>query len=265
MPNIKLTIEYDGTNYAGWQRQTSHPSPVISHRFKTIQETLEDALRKIFQKKISLIGSGRTDAGVHAVAQTANFKTDKPMLLERLKAALNGLLPKDIAVKKVEEVPPGFHARFSAKSKTYVYYILQTSGKTAFASSCIWSVGYHLNVRLMALEAKSLLGKHDFRSFQAQDRCKRSSVATVRRLDIKKHKGHKSLPFFNGLDIITIEIEADGFSRNMVRNIVGTLVDMGRGKGGKGSLMKILQKRDRRCAGVCAPAKGLYLSEVKYE
>lgn len=262
-------MEYDGTSYAGWQTQKSRTSKKEHfprpRKLKTIQETLEDVLRKIFRKDIPLTGSGRTDAGVHALAQVAHFKTDKPMALEKLRAALNSLLPKDIAVKCIEEVPLGFHARFDATSKTYVYYILRTDIKSAFASSRIWPVGYPLNVRLMRQEAKSLLGKHDFKSFQASDRCERRSVTRIRRIDIKEQRSPEGLPFFNGLDILTIMIEADGFSRNMVRNIVGTLVDVGRGKLGKGSVKKILKKRNRQHAGYCAPAVGLYLAEVKYE
>ena len=267
--NIKLTLEYDGTPYAGWQTQKSRTSKGTllprGRKLKTIQETVEDVLKKIFREKIPLTGSGRTDAGVHALAQVAHFKMDKPMALDKLRAALNSLLPKDIAVKCIQEMPLGFHARFDATSKTYVYCILQTNLKSAFVSSRIWPVGYPLDVRLMRQEAKSLLGKHDFKSFQASDRCERKSVTRIRRIDIKKQKGSRGLPFFNGLDILTIEIEADGFSRNMVRNIVGTLVDVGRAKLKRGSVERILKKCDRQCAGYCAPAAGLYLAEVKYE
>ncbi len=263
--NIKLTIEYDGTNYCGWQTQKSRSPCVTPHRLKTIQQTIEDALAKILRKRVSLIGSGRTDSGVHAASQVANFKTDNPVPLDKLKAALNGILPFDIAVKGCEEVPLDFHSRFDVTSKTYAYHILQAPTKAAFARSHIWAVRHPLDLNLMRREARSLLGTHDFKSFQAHDRVERSSRSTIRRITIKQHKSGAVPSFFTGSHLLTIEIEASGFMRNMVRNIVGTLVEVGKGRIKKGELERILKKKDRRLAGPCAPAKGLYLLWVSYD
>ena len=265
MRNIKLTIEYDGTHYCGWQTQTSRKPSVLSLKLRTIQETLERSLQKILQEKVVLIGSGRTDAGVHAIAQVANFKTARLMPAERLKGALNAVLPKDIAVKKVEEAPLRFHSRFDAQAKRYVYHILQADTKTAFGAARIWHVREPLDIATMRREAKSLLGRHDFKSFQAQDRLERNSRTMIKEIVIKKHKLPGEVFYLSGDCIITIAIEASGFLRNMARNIVGTLVDAGRGKIKKGAVRKILSKRDRKSAGVCAPARGLCLLEVKYE
>ena len=258
MRNIKLTIAYDGTNYRGWQSQGGRHS-------NTVQQTIEEALKIIFLKKPRLIGSGRTDAGVHALAQTANFKIDNPIRPDKLKAALNGLLPKDIAILNVEDVASDFHARFDVLSKTYVYCILPLKSKTAFVSSWAWCIRHPLDLSMMRREANALLGRHDFRSFQASDRTKRHSVVALKRVEIKRVKDQTGFPFLRGLDLVTIELEASGFLRNMVRNIAGTLVDVGRGKFKKGELAKILKKRDRRSAGFCAPSCGLYLVDVAYE
>lgn len=257
MRNIKLTIAYDGTKYRGWQRQNRRTP-------KTIQEEMEKALQEIFQKRIVLIGSGRTDAGVHALAQAAHFKIDSQMRLDKIMAALNGVLPQDIAVLKVEEMPLGFHARFDARSKTYIYCIFPSTAKTPFVSSFAWCVRHLLDLRLMRREAKCLLGKHNFKSFQASEKTKRRSVTTIHWIYIKRVKNSKGLPISRGLELVTIEIGASGFLRNMVRNIVGTLVDMGSGRLKKGGLAKILKKQDRKSAGRCAPACGLYLADVVY-
>jgi len=257
MRNIKLTIAYEGTNYRGWQSQGDRHS-------NTVQQAIEEALRKILIKKPRLIGSGRTDAGVHALAQVANFKTDDPIRLDKLKAALNGLLPKDIAVLRVTDAPLDFHARFDVLSKTYIYCILPLNIKTVFISPWAWRVRHPLDIFMMRREAKALLGRHDFRSFQASDRVKRHSVVTLKRVEIKKVKDQKGFPFLKGIEFITIELEASGFLRNMARNIAGTLVDIGRGKFKKGELAKILKKRDRKSAGFCAPPWGLYLVDVVY-
>jgi tRNA pseudouridine38-40 synthase len=257
MRNIKLTIAYDGTKYRGWQSQGGRYS-------NTVQQTIEEALQKIFLKKQRLIGSGRTDAGVHALAQVAHFKIDSQMRLDKVMAALNGVLPQDIAVLKVEEMPLGFHARFDARSKTYVYCIFPSTAKAPFVSSFAWCVRHLLDLRLMRREAKCLLGKHDFKSFQASEKAKRRSVTTIHRIDVKSVKNSKGLPISMGLELVIIEIEASGFLRNMVRNIVGTLVDVGSGRLKKGDLAQILKEQDRKSAGRCAPACGLYLVDVVY-
>jgi len=246
MPNIRLEIEYDGTNYCGWQVQSRAKK-------KSIQEVIEQALQEILRKKIKVIASGRTDAGVHARAQTANFKADCSIPPERLQLALNSILPPDIAISKVEEVSPDFHSRFSAKSKLYRYTILNRGHPSALSRDFIHSVWEPLDLKRMRQEAKSLLGKHDFSAFCASAGKKKNPVKEIRSLKITK-KG----------DFIYIDIEANSFLYNMVRNIAGTLIEAGRGKLKKGALAKILASKDRKQAGATAPAKGLCLLGAKY-
>lgn len=254
MRNIKLVIEYDGTNYCGWQIQKNHKitksqsKPVIS-----IQEAIEKVLSKILQKKIKLIASGRTDAGVHALAQVANFKTNSKISLNKLQRALNGNLPDDISINKIEEVCLDFHSRFDAKSKVYRYTILNRSYPSALLRNRVYFYPYFLDVKLMQKESRILLGRHNFKSFQASDTKERDSVKTIKKIKITKEK-----------DLIYIDIEADGFLYNMVRNIMGTLIEIGRGKFPKGSLKKVLLSRDRRLAGTNVPPGGLCLLEVRY-
>ena len=234
MRNLKLEIEYDGTNYCGWQVQKSH-------RSKSIQEVIEKTLRKILQERVRLIASGRTDAGVHALGQVANFKTRSKIPSGKLQRALNGLLPDDISIIKVEEKPLDFHSRFRAKSKVYQYTILNRAYPSALLRNRVYFYPYPLNIRLMRKKARSLLGKHDFKSFCASASSVKDTVRTIKRLSIKK----------SGPALITIEIEADGFLYNMVRRIAGTLIETGRGKSPK-------------LAGPTAPACGLRLVKVRY-
>lgn len=252
MRNIKLTLEYDGTNYAGWQCQRLKVKRQKA-KIKTIQETIERAIEKILQQKIKLMGSGRTDAGVSAIGQVANFKTDSNISLDKLQRALNPLLPRDIVITKIEEVREGFHSRFDAKSKVYCYTILNRSYPSALFKDRVYFYPYPLDVKLMQRQARVLLGRHNFKAFQASDKKERNTIRTVKKLKITQDK-----------DLIYIEIEADGFLYNMVRNIVGTLIEIGRGRFPKGSLKKILLSRDRKLAGPTVPACGLCLVKVKY-
>lgn len=249
--NIKLIIEYDGTNYAGWQVQRKTQN--AKRKAHTIQQTLEKTLQKILQEKIKIIASGRTDAGVHAKAQVANFKTNSSITLKKLQRALNGLLPDDIVITKIEEVGLYFHSRFDAKSKVYRYTILNCAYPSALLKDMVYFYPYLLDIKLMQKEARVLLGKHSFKSFQASDNKERNTIKKIKRLKITKDK-----------DLIYIDIEANGFLYNMVRNIVGTLIEIGRGKLPKDSLRKILLAQNRKLAGPTAPAKGLCLFEVKY-
>lgn len=267
--NILLKIEYDGTNYSGWQSQKNS---------RSIQDTVETALKQITGRKVRLVSFGRTDAGVHALGHIANFKTDSDIPLYKLQRGLNSILPNDIVIKEIGEVPLKFHSRFAARSKVYTYAILNRSAPAAISRNCVHHVPYKLNVGLMRREAECLVGRHNFKSFQAadaewsntgryssasrrvtsrgrfiRDKIKRSSVRTIKKLDIKKSS-----------DLIKITVEADGFLYNMVRNIVGTLLEIGRGKLRQGSMMKILKAGNRKLAGPTAPAKGLCLMEVKY-
>lgn len=251
--NLKLTIEYDGTNYCGWQRQTIRQASGASRHSKSIQEAIEKTLQKILQEKIRLIGSGRTDAGVHAEAQVANFKTGSGIPLEKLQKALNALLPDDIVITRIEQVSPNFHSRFYAKSKVYRYIILNRPYPSALLKNKVYFYPYPLELRLMQKEANTLLGRHNFKAFQASDKKDRDSIRTIKKLNVTKDK-----------ELIYIDIVADGFLYNMVRNIVGTLIEIGRGRFKKGDLKKILLGRDRKLAGSTAPAKGLSLIKVNY-
>ncbi|HTZ11812.1 MAG TPA: tRNA pseudouridine(38-40) synthase TruA [Candidatus Margulisiibacteriota bacterium] len=246
MSNLKLEIEYDGTDYCGWQAQRSV-------RFKSIQEVIEKALQKILREKVKLIASGRTDAGVHALGQVANFKTSARIKPDKLMRGLNALLPDDIRVCRVQEVGPDFHSRFQARSKVYRYTILNRKAPSAFSRNTVYFYPYPLDIKLMQKEARALVGRHNFKSFQTSGSKERASVRTIKRLKISK-EGER----------IIFEIEADGFLYNMVRNIVGTLIETGRGRLSKGSLKKILSALDRRLAGPTAAAKGLCLLKVKY-
>jgi len=246
MRNLKLEIEYEGTNYCGWQVQDSP-------RKKSIQEVIEKALGKILQEKIHLVASGRTDAGVHAYAQAANFKTNSGITPQKLLGALNGTLPKDITVARIEEKKLDFHSRFSAKSKIYRYTILNRQCPSASLRNTAYFYPHTLDIRLIRQEAKAILGRHDFKSFQGSDPEKQNTVRTIKEIKITKSR-----------DLIYIDIEGDGFLYNMVRSIVGTLIEIGRGKLAAGSMRKILRLKDRKAAGPTAPAKGLCLVRVKY-
>jgi len=245
MPNICLTIAYDGTRYAGWQ---------IQKNARTIQEEIEKALKKILKEKVRLIATGRTDSGVHARAQVANFKTKKKIPRSSLQAALNSNLPKDISILKIKNVHSKFHSQYDAKSKIYRYTILNGRIDDPFLKNYYYKFPHKLNVPLMKKEAKVLPGRHDFKSFQAKSALSpiKNTVRTIKRINIKKDK-----------HFIYIDIEANGFLHNMVRNIVGTLIEIGRGYFPEGSMKKILSSKDRKKAGPTAPAKGLRLEKVR--
>ncbi|MFA6143072.1 MAG: tRNA pseudouridine(38-40) synthase TruA [Candidatus Omnitrophota bacterium] len=242
--NIKLTIQYDGTHYAGWQFQKNG---------RSIQEAIQDAIKKITGKKAKLIGSGRTDAGVHAEAQVANFKTRSRIPLKNLQMAINSALPDDIVISKIEEVASRFNAQHDAKSKLYRYTVVNNDFVSPmlrrYAAKCF----YKIDIDLMKRAAKLLVGRHDFTSFRTIDGEEKNAIRTIRRIKIEKLK-----------DVICIDIEANGFLYNMVRTIVGTLIEVGRGKFTVGRVREILKKRDRKCSGPTMPAKGLCLVKVFY-
>lgn len=241
--NIKLTIEYDGTAYHGWQSQ--------KNTRQTIQEIIEKVLKGILQEEVSLIGSGRTDQGVHAQAQVANFKTRSKISLSKLKLGLNSLFPKDIVVTGIKEVLLDFHSLRSAKSKLYRYTILNRGFPSAFQHKYAWLYHIPLNLDLMKKEASRLVGQHDFRSFKATRKDRKSTVRIIYELKIRKQG-----------DFIYIDIRGNGFLYNMVRSIVGTLVGVGSGR--LSNIRRILLAKDRKAAGVTAPACGLCLIKVEY-
>ncbi len=245
MRNIKLIIEYDGTNYQGWQKQS---------KGETIQGVIEEKLKKITSEDIHLIGSGRTDAGVHALGQVANFKTNSNIDIYSLQRALNSLLPKDIVIKKVEEVELDFNARKNAKSKLYEYRILNQELPSPFLRTYAWHIPYKLNWIEIRRATQIIIGEHDFSSFRSAGSAVKNSIRKIFRAEWKKGK--------EGL--ILFEVEANGFLKQMVRSIVGTLVEVGRGKINSEEFKIILESKDRSKAGPTAPACGLFLKGVKY-
>jgi len=252
MRNFQLTLEYDGTNYNGWQTQATNQKKK-GGTVRTIQTVLGEALFRLFTKRVKLNSSGRTDSGVHAEAQVVNFKVRTELKPPRIKKALNSLLPPDIRVKKVKIVSTDFNAQHDALSKTYRYVICNKDYVPAFARHYVYHFTYPLNIYLMRKEAKVLLGTHDFSAFKSSGGETTDCKRRIKRIKIKKKE-----------EFIEIEIEADGFLYNMVRNIVGTLLEIARGKFPPGSMKRILQSRDRKTAGPTVPAKGLSLVSVKY-
>ncbi len=244
--NIKLILEYDGTNYHGWQSQAGSG-------MQTIQETVEKALTLLSHEEARIFSSGRTDAGVHALGHAANFHTRSAIPAPAWAPALNQLLPYDIRVLTSEEVPAGFHARFSARSKIYKYRILNRRAQTALHRNYAWHVNLPLNVARMRRASAVLLGRHDFSSFRGSGCSAKSPVRTLKSVTIRKSG-----------DFIELLLEADAFLQYMVRNISGTLVEVGLGRFRPEDMVKILEAKDRTMAGKAAPPQGLYLLSVNY-
>jgi tRNA pseudouridine38-40 synthase len=245
MRNIKLLIEYDGTNYLGWQVQPKGP---------TIQGILEEKLELLTGQPVQLIGSGRTDSGVHALGQVAHFRTQSRMDIPTIQRALNSLLPPDIVIQKVEEIDESFHARKHSKSKVYEYRILNRNLRSAFHRGYVWHIPQKLDLTEMKKATQGLVGEHDFSAFRTVGSPTRTTVRRVIQADWKRGR--------DGL--IRFEIEANGFLKQMVRSIVGTLVEIGKGRMKAADLPKILNSKDRKEAGPTAPAQGLFLKKVKY-
>ena len=245
--NLKLTLQYDGTDYVGWQRQASGTS---------IQGLLEDALRPIEGGDVSVHGAGRTDAGVHALGQVASVTLTRSIDPVTLARALNAVIPLDVRVAGAEEVPREFHARFSATGKIYDYRIVNAPFASPFLRRYVWHVIPRLDLDAMRDAAARLIGEHDFAAFQGTGSEVHSSVRTIRRIDWTGTGGAD--------DPIVMQIEGDGFLRHMVRNIAGTLVEVGLGRSAVQEIDAILASRDRGTAGATAPAAGLVLREVLY-
>jgi len=244
MRNIKLILEYDGTHYLGWQVQPSGP---------TVQKCLEDAMHKITGERVSVSGAGRTDAGVHATGQVASCRITSQMSTEKMRLALNAVLPRDIVVKSLEEVDASFHARYSAKSKRYRYTILNRKAPSAIDRHCVVHISRPLDVGAIRGSARALVGTHDFSSFACNAGRDYDPVRNILELAVDK-KG----------DYVIIEIEADGFLYKMVRSIVGALIEVGKKKLTPADIVDMLGARDRRKAPATAPAKGLMLIAVNY-
>ncbi len=242
---LRLTLEYDGLNYVGWQRQAEGMS---------IQRLLEEALAPFAGEPVTVHGAGRTDAGVHALRQVASVYTGAPHDVETLQRALNAILPVTVRVVEIEEAPAGFHARFDAVSKSYQYRIVNGPYASAFEHRYVWHVPGTLDLEAMRAAAALLVGRHDFAAFQASGAEVSSTVRTIASLEIATASGGH----------VFIRVDADGFLRHMVRTIAGTLVDVGLGRWPAASMREILASRDRTQAGRTAPPWGLFLVAVKY-
>ena len=253
MRNIRLTLAYDGTDFHGWQRQPSAP---------TIQACLEDAIHTLTGASVQVYGSGRTDAGVHASHQVANFHTVFPIPCPNLVKALNDLLPPTVRVKAVDEAAADFHARYDVRRKTYRYSILQAKVGSPFLGRFVCHHPYPLDRTRMAQAARHFLGEHDFTSFAAadgQDLENDSPKCMVRSISRSR------LLWRPRTSILVYDVTGNGFLHHMVRNVVGTLMDVGRGRTAPTDVPAILAARDRSRAGPTAPAQGLCLVKGEYD
>ena len=245
MRNIKLTIEYDGKCYNGWQKQPNKLN---------IQGEIERAIYNITKEEVDLIGSGRTDAGVHALGQVANFKTNSQISIEKLPLAINSQLKNSIVIKEAEEVNERFHSRYNAKHKTYRYIINNSKCGTAIYRNLEYSYPFKLDAEKMKQASKYFEGEHDFKAFKSSGTSSKNSVRTIYKA-IVKQEGEK----------IIIELTGNGFLYNMVRIIAGTLLDVGLGKIQPEEIPEMIESKDRQRAGKTLPAHGPYLVEVKYD
>lgn len=245
--NIKLVLEYDGSAFHGFQLQPKHTS---------VQRSLEKALARLCGKKTKISSaSGRTDAGVHALHQVVNFKTQSPRPVQVIQKALNAVLPDEIAVVSAEEVPESFHARFDVKVKTYEYRIWNSRVRSPLLIGRVWHVPFKLDLEKMKKGAELLCGTHDFRSFCTTDASKKNQETT---------RTVYSFEVLQEGNLIFLRVSADGFLYRMVRNFAGALADLGSGKISLEDLKKSLQAKDRREVGCMAPSEGLYLFNVTY-
>lgn len=249
MRNYKLTLQYDGTKYNGWQRQ--------GNTGNTIQGKLNEIIGKYLGEEIDIAGSGRTDAGVHAYGQVANFKTKKYLDTEQFLADINHYLPLDIRVMEVEEVDERFHARLSAVSKTYEYVIDNGKVSDVFQRKYAWRVEDKLDIEAMRMAANLLIGTHDYTSFCGNKKFKKSAIRTVTKIAIEQ-TGESD-------GIIRISYTGNGFLQNMVRIMTGTLVEVGLRTRSADSMQKILEEKSREAAGMMAPPEGLFLRCVYYK
>ncbi len=244
MRNIKLTIEYDGKGFNGWQKQPNKLN---------IQGEIEKAIEEITGEEIELIASGRTDAGVHSLGQVANFKTESNIDIEKLPYAINSKLKKSIVIKSAEEVDERFHSRYSVHSKTYRYTINNSKFGTALFRDMEYHFPFKIDENKMNEGAKLFIGEHDFKAFKASGTSSKSSVRIIYNAEVKRDG-----------DRVIIELTGNGFLYNMVRIIAGTLLDVGTGKIEPSEIKSIIESKDRNLAGKTLPARGLCLLKVDY-
>lgn len=247
MRNIKLVLEYDGSRYDGWQKQEANPKSI------TVQDKVEAVLSKMENEKVEVIGAARTEAGVHAYSQIANFRINSDMKLYEIKHYLNRFLPRDIAVLEVAEVPERFHSSFNAKGFRYEYKISMGEVPSVFERKYNYYSFHKLDILKMKKAAAYLIGKHDLKAFSDNKRMKKSTERTIRSVDI-----------YSDINEIVITIEADDFWPNMARIIVGTLIEIGEGKIEPDTMKDIIESKSREKAGMTAEARGLFLQEVIY-
>lgn len=245
--NIRMILEYDGGRYYGWQRLGDGSGQ------NTIQSKLENILCQMTGETVSVIGSGRTDAGVHAYGQTANFHTDSQMSCTEIRNYMMSYLPKDIAVRRVDEVPERFHSRLSASAKTYLYRIALPECPDVFQRKYTWLYEKPLDVTRMQEAASFLIGKHDFKGFSSVKKTKKSTVREIYSIEIESLERE-----------LRIRICGSGFLYNMVRILTGTLAEAGSGQRSPSSVLKVLETKDRKDAGITAPPQGLFLEQVEY-
>lgn len=245
MRNIKLVIEYDGKDFNGWQKQPNKLN---------IQGEIERAISEITKEEIELIASGRTDAGVHALGQVANFKTSSNLPVEKFPIAINSKLKQSIRIQKAEEVDLEFHSRYGCKKKTYRYIINNSEAGTAIYRNLECNIPQRLDIDKMRQAIKYFIGEHDFKAFKASGTSSKSSVRTIYRANIEMQN-----------DRIYIELTGNGFLYNMVRIISGTLVDVGLGKISPSEIPNLINEKERSRVGKTLPPQGLYLVKVEYE
>ena len=245
MPVVKLVLEYDGARYVGWQVQPNGPS---------VQAEVERALARLHKAPRRVTAAGRTDAGVHALGQVASFPEERPLPLSAYVKGMNALLPDDVAVRAASLEPEGFDARRSARGKRYRYVVENLATRAPLSRGRAWQVFGRLDAGAMREAAAHLVGRHDFAAFQAADCASDHAVRDLRRLDVTGEGGGR----------IDLVVEATAFVKHMVRNLAGTLVEVGQGRRAPGSIPALLASRDRTRAGRTAPPQGLILEEVFY-
>jgi tRNA pseudouridine38-40 synthase len=246
VPSFKVTLAYDGGPFVGWQRQASGTS---------IQGLLETVLRDLDGRDVAVVGAGRTDAGVHAEGQVASFCLERSITPDVLVRALNARLPGEVRVVAAEETAASFHARFGARSKTYCYRIRNEEVVSPFERGYVWHVPGPLEIDAMQRAASLLVGRHDFAAFQAAGGARSPTVRAIQSSRVEVPEP----------GLVTYEVSGDGFLRHMVRAIVGSLVEVGRGRHPVEWLRAVIASRDRMQAGPTAPAQGLYLVRVEYD